>query len=292
MKKIAVTGGSGGAGGATIRELVAHGYEVVNVDHAAPTETLCPYVETDMMDFTAVVRAFDGCDAVAHFAGNPHPDNDFASGADRFSGNTVSCFNAFQAAAEVGIKRVAWASSETVYGFPFATNVPSHMPLSEADRIDPQTAYAISKAASEFVAIEMHRLHGIDFLGLRLSNVLFTDPDHHASYSLIPSYWPDFHSRKFNLWGYIDSRDTGRATRLALESDVRGAEVFNIAAKDTIMKQDNRQLLEAVFPNTRVLPGTWARQGFLDGSKAKAMFGFEPEHNWSEVLGVGAGADR
>jgi len=41
MKRIVVTGGSGKAGRAVVRDLVEHGYEVLNVDIAAPAERLC-----------------------------------------------------------------------------------------------------------------------------------------------------------------------------------------------------------------------------------------------------------
>jgi len=157
--------------------------------------------------------------------------------------------------------------------------------LSERDRINPQTAYAVSKAASEFLAAEMCRMYPIDFVGLRLSNVLYEDPNHHASYSLIPGYWKDLAFRKFNLWGYIDSRDAARAVRLALESPTTGSENFNIAARDTIMKQTNQVLVDAVFPDCKLPSDALPRVAFLDCSKARSMLGFEPEYVWADVIG-------
>ena len=41
MKKIVVTGGSGKAGRATVRELLEHGYEVLNIDIAPPRVIVC-----------------------------------------------------------------------------------------------------------------------------------------------------------------------------------------------------------------------------------------------------------
>jgi len=41
MKRIVVTGGSGKAGRAVVRDLREHGYEVLNVDLAPPAERRC-----------------------------------------------------------------------------------------------------------------------------------------------------------------------------------------------------------------------------------------------------------
>jgi hypothetical protein len=44
MKSVIVTGGSGKAGRAAIRELLKHGYRVMNVDTTAPAEQLCHFM--------------------------------------------------------------------------------------------------------------------------------------------------------------------------------------------------------------------------------------------------------
>jgi NADPH:quinone reductase-like Zn-dependent oxidoreductase len=44
MKSVMVTGGSGKVGRAAIRELLRHGYQVMNVDTTAPAEQLCPFM--------------------------------------------------------------------------------------------------------------------------------------------------------------------------------------------------------------------------------------------------------
>ncbi len=282
--KVCITGGSGGAGGAVIEDLVERGVDVVNIDRLKPQHQICPYIETDLLDYASVRRAVQGTDMIVHFAGNPQPDFNFSDGAHRFENNTQSCFNIFNAAAETGVKRVVWASSETVYGYPFENNVPTSVPCRESDEIRPQNAYAISKAASEFIAAEMHKLYGLSFVGLRLSNVLYPVAGHHASYHLIPEYWQDPMSRKFNLWSYVDCRDVARATWMALGSELGGAEVFNIAARDTLMRIDNHQLLEMAFDEPVAQDFRFPRASFLDISKAERLLGFVPEYGWSDVI--------
>ncbi|WP_136656577.1 NAD(P)-dependent oxidoreductase [Nitratireductor sp. XY-223] len=284
--KVCVTGGSGGAGGAVVENLVERGVDVINIDREKPQRWICPHIETDLLDYAAVRQAVEGADMIAHFAGNPQPDFNFADGADRFENNTLSCFNVFNAAADAGIKRVVWASSETVYGFPFENNVPLSAPCRESDPISPQNAYAISKAASEFIASEMNRLYGISFIGLRLSNVLYPVRGHHASYYLIPGYWDDPLSRKFNLWSYVDCRDVAKATWLALNAELDGAEVFNVAARDTLMQRDNSELLELAFDVPVRQDFAFPRASFLDISKAERLLGYSPDHGWSDVIDV------
>jgi nucleoside-diphosphate-sugar epimerase len=287
-QKVCITGGSGGAGHAVIQDLLAKGYECLNLDINAPKDPLCDFVQVDMCDYASVYEAMKGCDVLVHFAGNPHPDDDHFGAADRFSNNTVAAFNALNAAATHGIKRVVWASSETIFGFPFADNQPSSVPLSEAATPAPQTGYAVSKAISETMAELMAEMHDMTIVGLRLSNVLYDDEAAVPSFQKIPGYWDDPNARKFNLWGYIDGRDAARAVRLSIEADLVGAHVFNIAAPDTIMNQSSRDLIAATMPQTQLHAGMIGRRAMLDCNKAKIMLGWEPEFTWSDVLGINA----
>jgi len=66
MKRIIVTGGSGKAGRAVIKELVEQGYEVVNVDLLPPRERLTPYLKTDLTDLGQVFEVLHGADALVH----------------------------------------------------------------------------------------------------------------------------------------------------------------------------------------------------------------------------------
>ena len=80
MDKIVVTGGSGKLGRAVLKDLVANGYEVLNLDQTLPREAVCPTVRIDLTDFGEVVAALAGVDehkgpfdAVVHLAAIPAP---------------------------------------------------------------------------------------------------------------------------------------------------------------------------------------------------------------------------
>ena len=62
-KKIVVTGGTGKVGRACVKDLMAHGYQVLNVDSIAPREQLCPFIVADLADFGEDARCIvlGGC---------------------------------------------------------------------------------------------------------------------------------------------------------------------------------------------------------------------------------------
>jgi len=95
IKKIVVTGGSGKAGRAVVRDLVAHGYEVINVDILPSKEDLgVPFVHADLNKFSEVLEVLKGQDAVVHLAAIPAPG--IKSEDETFSNNIVSTYNIFQ----------------------------------------------------------------------------------------------------------------------------------------------------------------------------------------------------
>lgn len=286
MTKIAVTGGSGRSGHAIISHLLDHGFDCLNLDVNPPRHAMCPSIPLDLTDYQATFDALDGVDALVHFAGNPDPDFNHLDAAERFSNNTLALFNAFNAARERGIKRVVWASSETIFGFPFEESAPDHLPLTETAPRQPQNGYALSKAISEDLADMMAQLYGMTFIGFRLSNILYDDPEAEPSFQKIPGYWQDRAHRKFNLWGYVDSRDTAEAVRLALIADITGSEIFNIVAPDTLMQTPSRELVAEFFPNATMDQEFGGFDGFLSGDKARRILGFEPRYLWCDVLGI------
>ena len=284
MKRIVVTGGSGAAGRYVVEELLCHDYAVLNLDRVPPDPALSPYTQLDLTDYQAVAAAMAGYDAVIAFGANPNPDFDFATGAERFHNNVLCTYNAFNAAAALGMQRVVWASSETVLGFPFENNRPASVPVDETHAQQPQGSYSLAKVVCEELARHMNRLYDLPIIGLQYSNILFTGTDHPANYAEIPGYWADKASRKFNLWGYIDARDAATAARLALESDLKTADNFIIAAADTIMNCPNAELMEAVFPDVPIEKGTGEYESLLSTSKAQRLLGFTPRYSWRDVI--------
>ena len=289
--KVAVTGGTGswdrGLGPVVIAALQARGYEVTNLDRAVPGGIeRRGFIRVDLTDYGQTFAALHGHDAVIQLAANGEPDWDHVSGAARFHVNTLIAYNVFQAACFLGMRKVVWASSETVLGFPFDV-APTLLPTSDDDPPIPTSSYGISKAVTEDLARHMNRRYGVPFIGLRFSNIFHDTPGHVTSYERIPKFWDDLHAKKFDLWAYVDARDTAESCVQALESDIIGAEVMTIAAPDTVMRQTNAELLAACYPGCRLRPGTGPHETLISIEKARRLIGYEPKWTWRRVLGQG-----
>jgi nucleoside-diphosphate-sugar epimerase len=275
MNLIAVTGASGRAGRAVVRDLLAAGYEVRGVDvAAAPSGLGAPVVVADLVDYGQAVQALDGCDAVVHLANIPAPG--LRPDAVTFQHNVAMNYAVFTAAARLGLDRVVWASSETTLGLPFDAP-PRYLPIDEDHYPFPTTAYALSKVVSETIADQVARWSGLPFVALRFSNILGP-----AGYAGFPSYWTDVRARRWNAWGYVDERDVALACRLSLEADVAGAVPLIIAAADTVMDRPSVDLAAEGFPGVPVRASLSTYQTLLAIDRARDVIGFAPGHSWRD----------
>ena len=278
---IIVTGGSGLAGRAVVKDLVEHGYEVASIDMAPqPAAQGVPFSRVDLTDYGQALAAFSAIDdryshveGIVHLAAIPAPG--LAPNHVIFETNMVSTYNVFEATRVLGIRNVVWASSETVLGLPFETP-PPYVPVDEAYRPRPETAYSLSKYLSEEMAREFCRWDpAFKIFGLRFSNIMA--PERYAEF---PAFDADPKLRRWNLWAYIDARDAAQAVRLALESPLKGAEVFIIANEDGVMGRTNEDLLAAEFPGVPRKRDVGPYETLLSIDKAKDVLGYRPQHSW------------
>jgi nucleoside-diphosphate-sugar epimerase len=287
MGRIAVTGGSGKAGRAVVRDLLEHGHEVLNVDRVPSAESSgadspAPFLPADLTDYGQTLEALGGGEvlpgirAVVHLAAIPSPVH--ATPDVVFRNNVTSTHTVFAAAVRLGLERVVWASSETTLGLPF-DRPPDYAPIDERHELRPETSYALSKVLGEEMASQFSRWSGIPFLGLRFSNIM-----ERADYQRFPSFWDDPRLRKWNLWGYVDSSHVAQAVRCALEAEVGGAEAFIIAAADTVMRRPSRELMAEVFPGVPVRDGLPEHGTLLGIDKARRLLGYEPEFTWRSLF--------
>jgi len=287
MKRIVVTGGSGKAGRAVVRELVEHGYSVVNVDLVPPHDALCHFLKADLNDMGQAIdalrraagtverrRPFELADAVVHLAGIPAPG--LAPDATTFQNNLITTYNVFSAATLLGLGRVVWASSETLFGLPFTREVPAFAPITEEHPMLPENGYALAKGLAEEMARQMHRWNpDTSFMGLRISNII--DP---LEYEMFSGWQAQPNVRKWNLWSYVDSRDVAQACRLALETAHAGAEQCIIAAADTVMRRPSADLMAECFPRVPMTRAVGEFESLQSTEKAHRLLGYVPRHSW------------
>jgi nucleoside-diphosphate-sugar epimerase len=268
-----VTGASGKAGRAAVDELASSGFDVLAVD-LVPAALGVPFLSADLCDYGQTVEVLRQVDAVVHLANIPAPG--IHTPAVTFTRNTEMNANVFLGAAQVGLQRVVWASSETTLGLPFETP-PRYVPIDEDHFPYPTTTYALSKVVGETLAAHVSQWSGIPFIGLRLSNIHTI-----ADYERVPGYWADPMTRNWNLWGYIDVRDAATAFRLALEATLIGAHNYIIAAADTIMNRPSMELVDSTFPGVKATRVIGEFETLLSIDAARRSLGYEPSHSWRD----------
>jgi nucleoside-diphosphate-sugar epimerase len=291
LGRICVTGATGLAGRAVVRELREHGHDVLATDIAVTRDDLeAGTLRADLTDYGQATEVLRGTGAVVHLANIPAPG--ICTPSVTFNANMTMNFNVFYAAANLGLGRVVWASSETTLGLPFGMDrqqmpsleaeglPPRYAPVDEGHYPVPTVTYALSKVASETIAAHIAGWSGIPFIALRFSNIMAP-----TDYEEFPAAWPDPHVRKWNLWGYVDVRDAAAACRLALEAPdaaVAGSPSFIIAAGDTVMNRPSSALLAEVFPGVPLTREVGEFGSLLAIDRARQVLGYEPRHSWRD----------
>ena len=282
--RVAVTGGSGKLGRAVVADLIDHDVQVVTLDQRPGARG--DFVRIDLGDYGAVVDAltgtndrYDKLDAVVHLAAIPAPG--LTTNAATFDHNVLATHHVFAAARVAGIKRIVWASSETVLGLPFtAAAPPPYLPVDEEYPPRPNSSYSLSKTVEEEMARQFCRWDpDLTMIGLRFSNVM--EP---ADYAAFADFDAEPERRMWNAWGYIDARDGAQAVRLALTADLTGREIFVIANADTVMSRDSADLAAEVFPDVELRRPVSGTETLLSIDKARRVLGYEPAHGWRDSL--------
>lgn len=277
--RIIVTGSSGKLGAVVTRELRAAGHDVTGVDLTGVRGD--DFLQADLTDYGQVVDLMHSVaesgplDAIVHLAAIPAPG--IRSDVATFHNNIGASFNVFWAAVRLGVRRIVYASSETVLGLPF-DEPPPYIPVDEEYPARPESVYSLVKHLEETMAIELVRWHAdLSITALRFSNVM-VPPD----YAQFASFEEDARLRKWNLWGYIDARDGAQAVALALEKAPPGFDRFIIAAADTVMSRPNAELVAEVFPGTE-LREVGSNDTLLSIDKARRLLGYAPQYSWRDA---------
>ena len=280
--RVVVTGGSGRAGREVVRAVAAAGHEVTNLDLVPPAPDLAlpgTYCRIELTDAGEVYDAL--CqfrpDGICHLAANPNPGGQ--ARVDVFDTNVRSAYYLMQAAGDLGVPRVVYASSEMATGLLTAGMTPSRIPFDETERYPSPNAYALSKYLSEVIAESLAvRYPGTAFVGLRINNVIL--PGH---YEVLQERRDDPRKGMANFWSYVDARDVGTAFLAALEGESAGHEVFLVAAADTSADRPLRDLMADYYDGyDRVAPDHPDFASAFDCGKMARFFGWHAAHSWRD----------
>jgi nucleoside-diphosphate-sugar epimerase len=293
-EKIAVTGGAGRIGGWVVRELVEHGYDVVVLDRNPPPEAqnargVLPrvpgvrYRVGNHESLSDVLEAFHGCARAIHLSAIPSPDT--YPNTHVFHTNVQGTFNACEAAALLGLRALALASSINTLGFGFRTHPfpPQFMPVDETHPNLSQDPYGLSKLVGEEIAAAIHRRTAgeLRVVSIRPSGVM--RPWQYANARERIERDPTAASR--SLFSYTDPRDLAVLFRLAVESDHPEAACTAVFAvqDDSFAIRPVREVLPLAYPGTERLPGLdqlGGTQSGVSNALARRLFGWTPTRSW------------
>jgi nucleoside-diphosphate-sugar epimerase len=277
--RVLVTGAAGRIGRHVVAELLEHDHEVHGLDRASLP--LDPSRRTrwhpgEIRDVEPLTRLLQHIrpDAVIHLAAIPSPLH--GTPQEVFTTNTQATFAVMEAAGTTGVPRVAFASSTSVTGLPFAEAPlsPLYVPVDELHPNVGNDPYALSKETDEATARTMHRRHGYQVVGLRIAN---TSPmDYHLAEAA--KVKADSSYLAGELWAYLDIRDGARAFRLAVERDVPGCHVINVMAPDTYSDEPTAALLARHHPTTEIRREIPAREVAFELTRSRELLRFTAEH--------------
>jgi len=302
--KYFVTGGAGFIGSAFVRLVLEEepSAEIVNFDaltYAGNLENLSDvndsrhrFVRGNICSADEVMAALpDGCDAILNFAAESHVDRSIHSAEEFLQTNVVGTQVLLDAARAKSVSRFVQISTDEVMGS-LPENSDDH--FTESSPLQPNSPYAASKAAAEFMVRAARETFGIDavitrcgnnygprqfpekLIPLMIANAMNDEP--------LPVYGDGKNVRD---WIYVD--DHCRAIWLAFKKGASG-EVYNIGARNERQNIDViRSLLDALRKPHSLIKFVTDRLGHdrryaIDPTKAETELGWKPQLTWEQGL--------
>ena len=305
--KILVTGGSGTIGSYLLRELAQRGHTLSCYSRTQPVHDYATWLAGDVTDPEKTQSACEGHEAVMHLAAVPGPGR--ATTQQMLNVNLLSTVNVLEAAVNIGIDRIVFASSGAASGFTFQSHkiFPQYLPIDEAHPSQPHDDYGLSKLLAELTCKRYSSAYGIQTLCMRINHNWYLDRE--GAQLAVQSGWAkgmtveelwDKRYRKVIqdpdgewprpgppppanvLWAVTDARDAVEALCLAVENTDIKHEVFNITGADTCSLTTTPELLAEHFPQVPVNGSLAGFSSLVAFDKATKMLGYKPKFTWRE----------
>lgn len=282
-RTVVVTGGLGRSGRWIADRLADERWSVVCVDQTHPGYEIDA---RENLDFCAADLAERGDaldlladldpDAVVHWAALPSPTR--RAGGRVFETNVLAAYNVLVGAGRAGA-RVAWASSESAYGFPFAEEkrLPDYLPIREAHALRPEDPYGTSKVVGEEIGKMVTRRYGVPVASIRPSWIQYP-----GEYHCVDAR-EDLSAGAGNFWSYVDARDVAGIASAALEADFSGHEPFHVAAGDNYLEMPIEDALREFFGELPDNCNVSGDDSALSVAKAEEVLDWTPDHSWREA---------
>jgi UDP-glucose 4-epimerase len=254
-QRVVVTGGAGFVGSNIVKRLLAGGANVVVVDdfytgamdNLPSDDQRLEVVRGSVTDYDLVREVAKGASVVIHEAArniivstrNPRED---------YEVNIGGTLNVLLAVREVGVPRMVYASSASVYGNP------RYLPINEDDATNMLSPYSVSKFAGENYCKAFYESYGLSTSVVRYSNVYGTGQRPDNPYCGVVSKFfesamageaPRIHGdgEQTRDFTYVD--DVVEATLLAGFTAKAEGQVYNVGTgRETTVNQLARLIIE------------------------------------------------
>lgn len=291
-KRIALIGGAGLVGSHIIDQLTREPVSEIlvydnfvrgshaNLEQAVKSPKV-KVVEASMTDRETLFRSLEGIDGVFLLASLwlgecvNEPRNAWAV-------NTMGTWNVVEACKELGIKRVVYSSSASVYGNALVT------PMTEEHPFNNRTTYGATKIANEQMFRAIYEQHKLPYVGYRYMNIYGPRMDYEGTYvsvimkvldKIFAGEQPLIYGDGSQVYDFIYVEDVAEANILGMKADCAD-EFFNIGmGVGTSINELVDMLLELTGSNLKpkYLPQEQSFVTHRIGSieKAAEMIGFK-----------------
>jgi UDP-glucose 4-epimerase len=167
--KFLITGAAGFLGSALANRLASEGHSVLGIDDLStgdPKKLIneVKFVRGDVNERSKFWTYLHEVDCVYHLAARVSVQESILYPREYNAVNVGGTVTLMEAMRDVGVSRVVFASSGTIYG-----NQPQQ-PVKENAMPDPRSPYAVSKLSAEYYVKSIGALYGIETVCLRIFN--------------------------------------------------------------------------------------------------------------------------
>jgi len=196
--------------------------------------------------------------------------------------NTLGTWNVVEACSEVGVKRIVYSSSASVYGNAVET------PMTEEHPFNNRTTYGATKIANEQMLRAMYEQHTLPYIGLRYMNIYGPRMDYRGTYvsvimkvldKIFAGEPPVIFGDGTQVYDFIYVEDVARANVLGMKAECAD-EHFNIGmGVGTTINELVDRLLR--LTGSRLTPthvagaASFVTRRIGSTDKAKRLLGFE-----------------
>lgn len=305
MANIVVTGCAGFIGSHLSEKLIEQGNTVIGIDNFDPfydksiklrnlenlkTSNHFTFLELDLAEFDILKESLQNhkVDLIVHLAGKAGVRPSIENPRGYIRANIIATQNVLDVMKEQGIKKMAFASSSSVYGNTKET--PFH---EEQDVSNPISPYAFTKKSNELINYTYHKLYGLDIINLRFFTVF--GPRQRPDLAIhkftrlildgeqIPMFGDGTTARDYTYYEDTVSGIIGAINYLFENEKVY--EIINLGNNQPVVLKDMIATIYDVCgiePNIKKLPMQAGDVDitFANIDKAKRLLGYKPQYSF------------